>query len=186
MARFAHGKTLDVGFADAPNPFLSGSVTGLDVKAAKKPTNYETVVQYDVESGDGLGLAPASFDTITAGEVIEHLKHPIAFLDTCSALLKPSGRLVVATVNPFYPPIILLNWLMLRRFFYAEDHLFAFTPRLMVRLLERAGFSLERVVSGGVALPIGDLTLPAPRAISYELIYVARKMASDQIDAGVG
>lgn len=45
----------------------------------------------------GLGLEPA--DLVIAGEVIEHLDAPGAFLDAMTALVRPGGRLVLTTPN---------------------------------------------------------------------------------------
>ena len=42
------------------------------------------------------------FDTIIAGEIIEHLDNPGQFLCNMFRHLKPGGRLVVSTPNPFY------------------------------------------------------------------------------------
>jgi len=39
------------------------------------------------------------FDTLIAGEIIEHLKSPIGFIEYCKTLLKNSGRLILTTPN---------------------------------------------------------------------------------------
>lgn len=39
------------------------------------------------------------FDMIIAGEVIEHLKSPMNFLEYCKSLLKKNGRLILTTPN---------------------------------------------------------------------------------------
>ncbi|MFC1685682.1 class I SAM-dependent methyltransferase [Nanoarchaeota archaeon] len=39
------------------------------------------------------------FDTIVAGEVIEHLESPIKFVRYCKSLLKNKGRLIITTPN---------------------------------------------------------------------------------------
>jgi SAM-dependent methyltransferase len=173
MARHSGGHILDIGFADIPNPFLTGSVIGVDLQAVSRPLNYQAVVIGDLREPF---LASGAFDTIVAGEVIEHLEEPIEFLRNCRRLLRSGGRLVLSTPNPYYPPVILLNWLMIRKFFFASDHQFEIGPRFMVRLLERSGFRSVRVVSGGVVIPLGRrtyLSVPAPRAICYQMIYVA-------------
>jgi 2-polyprenyl-3-methyl-5-hydroxy-6-metoxy-1,4-benzoquinol methylase len=41
----------------------------------------------------------ASYDGITLNHVIEHVPDPIALLQRCESLLKPGGRLVIATPN---------------------------------------------------------------------------------------
>jgi len=39
------------------------------------------------------------FDTVIAGEVIEHLESPINFIRYCKSLLKKNGRLIITTPN---------------------------------------------------------------------------------------
>lgn len=39
------------------------------------------------------------FDTIIAGEIIEHIESPIDFLKYCKSLLKKNGRLILTTPN---------------------------------------------------------------------------------------
>lgn len=173
MAEFARGRILDVGFANKPNPYLQGWVIGLDRKRASCPDNYDGVVVGDVSD---FCFAPTTFDTILAGELIEHLEQPVQFLRECRSLLRTRGTLVLSTPNPYYPPIIVLNWLMVRKFFYSPDHVLEIAPRYMVRLLERAGFALREILSGGALLPVGQnrcVTIPVPRGLCYHMIYVA-------------
>jgi SAM-dependent methyltransferase len=42
------------------------------------------------------------FDTIVAGELIEHLDNPGLFLTAVRRHLKPGGKLILTTPNPFY------------------------------------------------------------------------------------
>ena len=88
MAAFAKGKTLDVGFANLPNPYLRGYVVGVDLESVPCPENYSGVVVGDMTR---VCFAPASFDTILAGEFIEHIEQPIQFLRDCRRLLRPGG-----------------------------------------------------------------------------------------------
>jgi SAM-dependent methyltransferase len=174
MAAFAKGKTLDVGFANLPNPYLQGCVIGLDLKFSPAPENYSAVVLGDMTH---VCFAPASFDTIVAGEFIEHLEQPVEFLRDSRSLLRTGGTLVLSTPNPYYPPIILLNWLMIRKYYYSPNHIFEIAPRYMVRLLEQTGFVLREMLADGMLLPLGrgrTFTIPLPRAICYHLIYVAK------------
>lgn len=172
MASFAQGRVLDVGFADRHNSYLKGVVVGFDRQRVCIPSNYDSAVVGDVNE---FSFTPESFDTVIAGEIIEHLEKPVRFLRGCYRLLRPNGRLILSTPNPYYPPYIILNWLLIRKYFYAEEHLFAFTPRLLMRLCERAGFHIEGVFSGGIVLPFLRLSAPFPRFICYHMIYVCRK-----------
>lgn len=53
-----------------------------------------------VQSAESFELGE-KFDTIVAGELIEHLANPGLFLRQARAHLKPGGRLVLTTPNPF-------------------------------------------------------------------------------------
>ncbi|MBI2629011.1 class I SAM-dependent methyltransferase [Candidatus Pacearchaeota archaeon] len=39
------------------------------------------------------------FDTLIAGEIIEHVKSPIKFIQYCKSLLKHGGRIIITTPN---------------------------------------------------------------------------------------
>jgi hypothetical protein len=45
---------------------------------------------------------PEKFDVIIAGEVLEHIEVPGHFMNHCSQMRKPGGRLVVTVPNPWY------------------------------------------------------------------------------------
>ncbi len=173
MAAFAKGRILDVGFAHQPNPYLHGEVIGLDFEAVPCPENYTMAVVGKIET---INFAAASFDTILAGEFIEHVEQPLQFLRDSRRLLISGGVLVLSTPNPYYPPVILLNWLMIRKFFYSPNHIFEIAPRYLVRFLEQTGFVLKKMLSGGMLIPLYRgrcFTVPMAKAICYQMIYVA-------------
>src|SRR5216683_6823005 len=77
------------------------SVAGIDVSTK----NVETLRGHGfgnvyVQSAECFNLSE-KFDTIVAGELIEHLANPGLFLQQACAHLKPGGRLVLTTPNAF-------------------------------------------------------------------------------------
>ena len=79
------------------------------------------------------------FDTIIAGEIIEHLDNPGQFLCNMHRHLKPGGRLVVSTPNPFYAKQRGKIWR--RRLPQVhEEHTCWFDPITLNHLLNRSGF----------------------------------------------
>lgn len=99
---------------------------------------------------DILELALAErFDLIYANQVIEHLTHPLEFLQKLRGMLNPGGKLVVTTPNgqylrnslPSYSEMgDLADYSHLRNSADADGHFFAYTASELVRLLEVAGF----------------------------------------------
>lgn len=88
ISKLASGKILDVGYVHAPNLFLTGDVTGLDLdKPDKKLPNYSRIIV-----GNATKLSEyfdrEEFDTVIAGEIIEHLTVVYSF----RKLLVPSGK----------------------------------------------------------------------------------------------
>lgn len=166
---------LDVGYAAAPNRYLcqKGHVVGYDILAGDKPCGYEETVQGDIT--DILDrLKGRRFNTIVLGEVIEHVEAPYAVLRDIRALMCDSGRLIISTPNPLSFPVLWFEFCRSRRFFYTQDHLHYFLPRWMARMLDVAGYTVEQIQ------PVGfyNLPVPAPKSLSYILIYVATRKAS--------
>jgi SAM-dependent methyltransferase len=93
----------------------------------------------DPESLLRLGLEPA--EVVVAGELIEHLDRPGAFLDAIKTLVAPGGVLVVTTPNS----ISLTNFLaaLLGRELMNPDHVGWQSPRTMETLLQRHGWVLR-------------------------------------------
>lgn len=175
MARFASGKILDIGFAALPNRFLKGDVYGLDIDAPNSiPPNYKGSFVHDATRLVELG---EKFDTIVAGEIIEHLDNPHAFLAGCFDVLNPGGVLLISTPNPYHPPMALLESLMIRRFYYDLGHVNIFLPRFLIRLIERYGFKDVRMYSGGFVPPFLKWDIPAPYPLCEHNIYIGRKPA---------
>ena len=76
-------------------------VVGIDIK--KKEIQELKKMGYDVRYGNAEDFRlDENFDTIVAGELIEHLSNPGKFLDACRNHLKEEGKLILTTPNPFW------------------------------------------------------------------------------------
>lgn len=174
MARLADDchSVLDIGWAQSPNPFLTNaSVVGFDLVARTLPANYHESVSGDVrdmkQAFDG-----RAFDAIIAGEIIEHLENPHAFLRDCRSLLDTNGRLILSTPNPNSPIERLLTFTLNRKYFYTTEHLCLYPQRWLIRMMENCGFNNVRLRSGGFpAPPFGSI--PFPRPWCHQTIAVA-------------
>lgn len=80
-------------------------------------------------------------DVICLVHVIEHLHDPLGTLRECRRVLKPNGRLVIATPNSasLGHRRFSSNWVSLD----PPRHLMIFDPSTMRRLVEQAGFEVE-------------------------------------------
>lgn len=79
-----------------------------------------------------------TFDVITSNHVIEHVHDPIALIRECLRVLKPGGRLVLATPNieSFGHRVFKRNWSHLD----PPRHLRLFTAKTLRECAVRAGF----------------------------------------------
>lgn len=135
------------------------AVTGieLDPEAAERARAFcEEVVVGDAETMV-MPLDPGTFDAVVCADLVEHLRDPGATLARLRPLLRPGGRLVVATPN-------VANWsirlaLLFGRFNYTErgildrTHAHLFTRRSLIECVRGAGYRVESV----------DFTVPVPK-----------------------
>jgi 2-polyprenyl-3-methyl-5-hydroxy-6-metoxy-1,4-benzoquinol methylase len=156
------GRVLDVGSSSGylaePLAERGNVVVGLelDQEAARAAEAFcERVLVGDVETME-LALEPASFDVVLLGDVIEHLRDPVAALARLRPLLRPGGRLVLSTPN-------IANWairlsLLAGRWRYTDrgildrSHTHLFTHATLAETIERAGYRVVRI----------DYTVPVP------------------------
>jgi cyclopropane fatty-acyl-phospholipid synthase-like methyltransferase len=125
--------------------FLAGrgyrNLSGIDASAEQVALARAHAAE--VEQGDLLAFLrarPATFDLLTAFDVIEHLTkdETLDFLDACHAALRPGGRLVLQTPNGESPFVGSVR--------YGDfTHETCFTPALLVQLLQLAGFEHAEV-----------------------------------------
>ena len=109
-ARLADAAVLDVGcgagLLSEAMAQAGARVTAIDLapnllKVARLH-GLETGIKVDYRETSVESLAdavPASFDTVTCMEMLEHVPDPASIIEACSRLLKPGGRLFVSTLN---------------------------------------------------------------------------------------
>lgn len=77
---------------------------GIDMEVAAQ-LNGDGKTRLILGDAHRIALASRSVDVISMANVAEHLADPVAVFRECHRVLKPNGRLVVMTVNQFFPPI---------------------------------------------------------------------------------
>lgn len=113
-------------------------VVGLDI--LEEETAALRARGFDVRCGNAEDFdLGETFDTIVAGDVIEHLSNPGRMLDGCRAHLRPGGRLVLTTPNVFSIVYFLGNALR-RRHPWNREHTLWLDEHLARQLLERHNF----------------------------------------------
>lgn len=114
------------------------------------------VVSGDAECFD-LGR---TFDVIVAGDIIEHLGDLNGFLKSCRRHLRPDGRLLVSTPNPWY-------WrntfkaAMHTEVYNNPEHVCWICPRTLRQLVARHGMQVGEIRFGSRYLR--DRLMPLPR-----------------------
>lgn len=150
IAKEVGDNNLDIGCNQTPNPFLRNTV-GLDIKKTKnKPDNYKKVYVYD---GDKLPFPDNRFDSITAGELIEHINNVGSFLKECYRVLKPNGKLVLSTPNLYYLSEIIYEILPIKGD-PSPEHVILFARNTMRRSLKYNNFKLLKTISNGAVIPV--------------------------------
>ena len=85
-----------------------------------------------------------TFDTIVAGELIEHLPNPGTFLENMSQHLNPDGTLVITTPNPFYSKQTWKIWRHSQPSVH-EEHTCWFDPITLTTLCQMSGLKVDKV-----------------------------------------
>src|SRR5436309_13444290 len=156
------GRVLDVGASSGylaePLAERGNTIVGLelDAEAARDAEAYcERVLVGDVETME-LPLEPGSFDVVLCGDVVEHLRDPVATLVRLRPFLKPGGRLVLSTPNVANWAIRLSllggRWRDTDRGLLDRTHTHLFTGATLAEAVERAGYRVEQI----------DISVPVP------------------------
>ncbi len=179
LGQLARGNVLDIGCHHVQNPHLVDAV-GFDLlRPESLSPNYREFVRGDCHSVSEF-FAPKCFDTIVAGEIIEHLETPMQFLKSCHIILKDDGQLLITTPNPYHWTTVVGN-LCFNTSGITFDHINLFPFRTMVALLHRSGFDLDSIRNASRGMRLWHTTrryfIPCPKAIAWQHLYIARKTA---------
>lgn len=181
---YTSGKVLDIGYAEFPN-FTTKNLYGIDIvpRPDVLPDNYVETKQADLNTG-GIPYPDGFFETVIAGDVIEHVANPMAMLCEANRVLAPGGCLIVSTPNPYYYWEFMQNLFVKRPFMKAkqEGHFTTFTRINMRNILERTGFTLEKELGNFFQLIVLKWTyhLVKHPFLTYQITYIAKKTGVPQ------
>lgn len=172
------GRVLDVGFSANQNFFIKNAV-GLDIKLPSDLLpNYTQGVVCNLNT-ERIPFGDSSFDSVIAGDVIEHLENPSSFLRDVNRILVDGGVLVISTpqANDWWST--LHNWFF-RSFVRDSDegeHLSNWTILDMVRLLKKNGFIVDKIEGYYMRMPKIPIRIRVKRfpVLSWQVFYVAHK-----------
>ena len=89
-------------------------------------------IEATIERGTTLPVPPESQDFVFSKSFVEHLREPVAFLETCRALLKPGGMVICLTPD----------WETNYRIFFDDvTHVTPFSRATMRQALELSGYN---------------------------------------------
>jgi SAM-dependent methyltransferase len=186
MAGLVVGKrVLDIGFAQYPNPFLKNPI-GVDVQEKEKPRNYKEIYKINLNK-ENLPFRDNSFDSIIAGEVMEHVENPSFLLREINRVLENNGKLIISTPHGCY------YWEIIRNLFFSSiksidegEHLSNWNILDFERLLRKNGFEVKKKYGSVLTLPPPlRWRIPVKRfpKLSWIVIYecIKKKKADDRI-----
>ena len=101
----------------------------------------------DITAGLGPLASRAPFDVVVAGELIEHLACPQALLSFAREALRPGGKLIISTPNPYAPGRVRGG----RRHLAFEnvDHVVYIFPAGLIEMADRTGLVLRTATTLG-------------------------------------
>ncbi len=168
------------GLLSEPMARLGFAVTGADASernigtAAAHAAQSGLAISYRAATAEALVAEGLSFDVVLNMEVVEHVADVDAYLAACTALVKPGGLTLVATLNKTLKSLALakvgaeyvLNWLPRG----THDWNRFIPPAELKASLEKTGLSILK--TQGVSFnPLGwDWKLSADTDVNYMIV----------------
>lgn len=119
------------------------ATVGLEYDAANVAALHGAGISAVVQ-GDAQAFAlDQRFNTIVAGEIIEHLDRPADFLACARRHLEPGGRVVLTTPYAFSLMFIIYAWFKYPRTCSNPEHVAWYCPATLTALAERNGFRVQ-------------------------------------------
>ena len=139
------------------------SLIGLDIDA--NGVEYLRQRGFNIFQGDASKFElDIKFDTIHAGDLIEHLEDFAGFIESCKRHLRPDGIIVISSPNPWYWRNILKSIINIE-VSNNQEHTCWLCPRTLRQLVRRHGLDVTDIQFG--SRYIRDRILPLPRGVKH-------------------
>lgn len=143
---------------------VAKTLEGMDLYA--EGVEYLNEQGYSVSVGDAESFSLGkTYDVIVAGDLIEHLGNPGEFLESCKSHLRPQGKLLISTPNPWY-------WrFMAKAFLFGgcvnpnPEHVLWMCPVVLAQLAARHDMKVENWHYGSRYWK--DRLVPLPKAVKH-------------------
>ncbi|HSR97753.1 MAG TPA: class I SAM-dependent methyltransferase [Kofleriaceae bacterium] len=140
---FLHERLASGDLLHAAIDAVAAELWGIDLDRVGLETlraaGFTNLYEADIERLEAIAL-PGRFDVIVAGEIVEHLTSPGAFLRQVPRLLAPGGRLLVTV--PSAQSIRLVANALRRVEVVHPDHKAYFSPHTLTELLASSGLAV--------------------------------------------
>jgi len=148
---------------------IDGSAEAIKAAAAHAKTGH-LAIDYQHCSAESLAATGRKYDLVYASEVIEHVADPDSFVQAIATLLKPSGAVVITTINRTLAAAALAKFAAeyILRIVPAGTHQTEkfIRPAELQALFARHDIILDDV-SGFVPLPGGRFVISPITAVNY-------------------
>jgi len=98
---------------------------------------------------DDFGAAISSgrrFNAIGFFHVFEHIEDPASFLEQCTALLAPGGRIIVEVPSLTDPLLGLYELPAYQKFYFQKQHPYVYSGASLAKVLEHNGLEIQHLI----------------------------------------
>lgn len=140
LLRELNGKILDIGCNKGYfHSLMNGDVYGIDIEV----TNYrDKVINADAQY---MPFKNNVFDTVFAGEVIEHIPDPYLFLQEVKRVLKINGKFILTTPNMHSLDFFYKNIFGIKNVSNTSRHLYGWDIFLLENLFSALGLEIREI-----------------------------------------